>query len=305
MDILNDSLTDEQLIYAEDKIQEKVISMKPLLGGATNKTYEVLSDSGKKYTLRIPGKDTNQYIDRYNEMYNISKAGKLGIIPKVICADSQTGVLIMEYVENSTPCSVEKLHQRKTLQYICNALFTLHTSGIKFENEFNISTMRDMYRKYLLEIGGKIPDALLKVEHQMDEWVKYLYKNYPKELVSCHIDPKLNNFLQKGDKIYFIDWEYSGMADLYFELANFVLTNNLASNDEKIFIEVYCKTSGIDFIREKYLLYKMATDYLWVYWHLIKLQQNYMVKYNEMGWQKRLRRAEKVLTLIEDESEIK
>lgn len=92
------------------------------------------------------------------------------------------------------------------------------------------------------------------------------------------------------------------MADLYFELANFTLTNNLTSEEEKIFIDAYCKASGIEFIREKYLLYKFATDYLWIYWHLIKCQQNSMIEYNEMSWNKRLKRAQKVLAVIEKES---
>lgn len=129
--------------------------------------------------------------------------------------------------------------------------------------------------------------------------MKYLFKKYPKILVPCHIDPKLNNFLKKDKQLFLIDWEYSGMSDLYFELANFTLTNNLNNEEEEIFIKTYCRVSGIKFIKEKYLLYKFATDYLWIYWHLIKCQQNSMIEYNEMSWNKRLKRALNVISIIE------
>ena len=135
----------------------------------------------------------------------------------------------------------------------------------------------------------------------MDIWMSYLFLTYPKEIVTCHGDPKLNNFLKKGMKLYLIDWEYSGMADCYFELASFSLVNNLTENEEKMFLECYCQVSGMQFDREKFLLYKFATDYLWIYWHLIKCQQKSMVEYNEMSWKKRLKRAKKILNILEME----
>lgn len=299
----SDFLTNEQVQYVEEKIREKFISVTPLSGGVTNTTYELIARSGKKYAVRIPGKGTNEYINRPDEMNNISRVNPLGIMPKVTCADPQTGILIMDFVENSQACSMEDFYNERALQRICHLLSTVHASGIKFDNEFDIPVTQEMYRQHLKEIGGITPEILQREEKRMDEWMQYLFREYPKKLVPCHIDPKLNNFLKKGRQLYLIDWEYSGMADLYFELANFALTNNLTAEEEKIFIEAYCKASGIEFIREKYLLYKFATDYLWIYWHLIKCQQNSMYEYNEMSWNKRLKRALKILTVLEKESE--
>lgn len=298
----NEYLTNEQVVYVENKIKEKITSIVPLSGGVTNATYEIVTRSGKKYAVRIPGKGTNEYINRSDEMNNISRINPLGIMPKVTCSDPVTGILIMDFVENSQACSMEDFNNERALQRICHLLSKVHSSGIKFDNEFDIPVTKDMYRKHLKEIGGKTPELLQKEEKRMDDWMQYLFKEYPKKLAPCHIDPKLNNFLKKGRMLYLIDWEYSGMADLYFELANFSLTNNLTSDEENIFIDAYCKASGIEFIREKYLLYKFATDYLWIYWHLIKCQQKAMVEYNEMSWKKRLKRAQKILDELEKES---
>lgn len=299
----NEYLTNEQVRYVEKQIGEPFVSLKPLTGGVTNATYDMLSKSGKRYALRIPGAGTNDYINRKDEMLNISMIDLLGIMPRVICADSETGILIMEYLENNQPCSMEDIYNAKSLQKICRLLYTIHTSGKTFNSEFDISKKQAMYREHLRNLGGKSPRQLQQEEDRMDIWMSYLFLNYPKELVACHIDPKLNNFLKKGMQLYLLDWEYSGMADCYFELANFSLTNNLSEEEEALFLENYCQVSGIKFDRVKFMLYKFATDYLWIYWHLIKCQQKSMVEYNEMSWRKRLKRAKKIIDELEKEHE--
>ena len=295
----NDYLTNENIKYIENKINSSILSVKPLAGGVTNNTYEITTNDNKKYAVRIPGTGTNEYINRKDEMSNISDINFLGIVPEVISADEENGILILDYVNNCQPCSIEDIHNRKSLERICRQLCMIHKSEIRFNNEFDIVKMQENYRKHLKELGGVVPEILKREEENLDSWMSYLFLNYPKKLVACHIDPKLNNFLKKGMKLYLIDWEYSGMADMYFELANFTLTNNLSPEEEKLFIESYCKVSGINFEYEKYLLYKFATDYLWIYWHLIKCQQNSMIEYNEMSWKKRFGRIKNVLDILE------
>ncbi len=298
----NAYLDNDQAEYVEKKIGEPILTMMPLTGGVTNVTYELTAKSGKKYALRIPGKGTNAYINRTDEMHNIATINSLGIMPHVTCADTKTGVLIMDYLDNSQPCTIEDVHNAKSLQRICRTLYMVHTSEKEFSHEFDIVKNQEMYREHLASLGGESPEALKQEEKRMDTWMSYLFLNYPKKLVTCHIDPKLNNFLKKGMQVYLIDWEYSGMADIYFELANFSLTNNLTVDEEKIFIEAYCQVSGLAFDRIKFLLYKFATDYLWIYWHLIKCQQKSMVEYNEMSWRKRLKRAKAILDELEKEN---
>ncbi len=298
----NDYLTNDQLAYVVEKIGEPILSLVPLTGGVTNVTYEMTSKSGKLYALRIPGKGTNAYINRGDEMRNIATIDLLGIMPRVLCSDPDTGILIMDFLENCQPCAIEDVHNAMSLQKICRLLYMVHTSEKTFGNEFDLVQNQAMYREHLKNIGGHSPRALQEQEERMDRWMQYLFLNYPKKLVTCHIDPKLNNFIKKGTQIYLIDWEYSGMADSYFELANFSLTNNLTNQEENDFIDCYCCVSGMRFDRVKFLLYKFATDYLWIYWHLIKCQQKSMVEYNEMSWRKRFKRAKAVLDELEKEN---
>lgn len=97
-----------------------------------------------------------------------------------------------------------------------------------------------------------------------------------------------------------IDLEYSGMADQYFDLVNMSMTNNLSVIEENLFLESYEEHSGEKINKHKFLMYKISTDYLWIFWHLIKLEQNEMIDYNEQSWRNRLNRALKNLKLLED-----
>ena len=41
----------------------------------------------------------------------------------------------------------------------------------------------------------------------------------------------------------------------------------------------------------KFLLFKMAVSFIWVYWHLGRLARNVQIDYNESHWKKCLNKA--------------
>ena len=90
------------------------------------------------------------------------------------------------------------------------------------------------------------------------------------------------------------------MVDKYFDLVNLAMTNYLTEEQEEQCLRVYEECDSKPFIKEKYILYKVITDYLWLYWHLIKLNQGEMVEYNRKSWKNRLKRALDNLKLAEE-----
>jgi thiamine kinase-like enzyme len=47
-----------------------------------------------------------------------------------------------------------------------------------------------------------------------------LSANPTPELVACHCDPLCENFLDTGERIFIVDWEYSGMNDPMWDLGD-------------------------------------------------------------------------------------
>jgi thiamine kinase-like enzyme len=60
----------------------------------------------------------------------------------------------------------------------------------------------------------------------------------PLESCPCHNDLLNANFLT-GDQLYVLDWEYAGMGDAYFDLANFSDHHNLDDEQDRWLLNCY------------------------------------------------------------------
>jgi thiamine kinase-like enzyme len=61
--------------------------------------------------------------------------------------------------------------------------------------------------------------------------------------VLCHNDLLAGNFL-RGAQIWIVDWEYAGMGDRYFDLANFAVNNELDEAQQIALLDDYWEDSG-------------------------------------------------------------
>lgn len=294
-------MINEYISLFEKLITEDIIQFKKIDGGVTNKTFLIQTVSNA-YILRIAGKGTNEYINRKDEIENMKKVMYLQILPQIFYANKETGVMISQYIQDSVIFKNKDIYNSQKLSLLTNTLITLHNSNIQFNNKFDIEEKILEYQNIINKMHYTYPMDFQKNSNSLKKYFYTLKNNYKETLVPCHVDPKLSNFLLTDTKTYLIDWEYSGMADEYFELANFTLTNELNEEEEKLFLENYVQLSKIDFIKEKYILYKIATDYLWIFWHLIKLYQNQNIEYNERKWKERLNRALKNIKYLEGNS---
>ena len=51
-------------------------------------------------------------------------------------------------------------------------------------------------------------------------------------MVTCHNDLLAANFIDDGERVWIVDWEYAGMGDPFFDLANFAVNNGLDEDGE-------------------------------------------------------------------------
>ena len=59
------------------------------------------------------------------------------------------------------------------------------------------------------------------------------------ELRPCHNDLLNANFIDDGERIRIVDWEYAGMGDPFFDLGNFSVNHDLAPDEDAILLEAY------------------------------------------------------------------
>lgn len=259
-------------------------------GGRTNEAYKVSGTDNTKYIARIAGDGTEKIINRARELCNIKEAARVDIAPKVFCAEN--GNLLIEYLDGISKKDITMLENAETLDKVTTQLRNLHVSGAAFEGNFSFLDDYNVYRRDYFAVTTKAPLEVEAVEKEIVALIARMEEKYAGSNAPLHGDTALQNFMICKERAYIIDWEYSSSGDYYLDLANFVVLNDLPPEMEKKFLDSYAAKMYGELNHGKFLLFKMAVSFMWVYWHLGRLARNIQVDYNESHWKKCLRKAQ-------------
>ncbi|MDX8536788.1 phosphotransferase family protein [Mesorhizobium abyssinicae] len=239
------------------------------LGGLTNLVYRA-----GDLCLRIPGKGTEEYINRANEAVAAREAAKAGVSPEVLHADAGTGVLVSRYVAGAETMSPEKFKTRAGSPARAGEAFRkLHSSGAVFPFRFELFAMIDDYLRVLSTKDVALPAGYHDVVREADS-VRAALAAHPIPIVACHCDPLCENFLDTGDRMWIVDWEYSGMNDPLWDLGDLSVEGKFdAAQDEELML-AYFGRAPKPAERGRVVIYKAMCDLLWTLWGLIQLANN-------------------------------
>ena len=191
-------------------------------GGITNRNFKVTVDGGA-YVLRIGGKDTELLgIDRRAEHEASLAAAAVGIGPEVIAFVEPEGYLVTRFIEGEVVVP-EAIREPEPLRRIAQALRAIH-SGPPIPARFDPFRVVEAYAATAAAHGVPVPAAFERARGLAAE-VERARGPVPER--PCHNDLLTANFIDDGTRIRIVDWEYAGMGDVYFDLANFAVNNGL------------------------------------------------------------------------------
>jgi len=239
------------------------------LGGLTNLVHLVQTD-GQQVIVRIPGEGTEDYIDRAVEINNADAAYRAGVSAKVLWADAKTGVMISDAIQNIETMVPDAFKSRAGSAARAGvALAKLHGSGETFEFRFELFKMIDDYLKILATKDVDLPDGYHAIVQAADP-VKAALAAHPEPLAPCHCDPLCENFLDDGDKMWIVDWEYSGMNDPLWDIGDLSVEANMDSLQEMALMQAYFGAEPTPAQHGRVVIYKAMCDLLWTLWGLIQ-----------------------------------
>ena len=214
------------------------ITYEPLNGGLTNVTYKVKVNN-KFYVLRINGKQ-NEFLglSRETEQDVIIKASKLDIAPSVFPTTNKKDYLITEFIEGKA-LKVEEVSNTDLIKKITSTLLKIHSiKGIKRKcSPFNLIRR---YLKAAQELKVIFPDNLHKHLKRMEEIELLRSKDTENINKYCHNDYHTGyNMLLNNNKLTIIDWELSGIGDIFFDLATISSDNKFSIKEDIILLESY------------------------------------------------------------------
>jgi thiamine kinase-like enzyme len=130
------------------------------------------------------------------------------------------------------PVPPEELRTRAA--EVAQALRAIH-AGPPLPASFSPFDRTRAYERTARERGGTIPGAYPEVRAAADAIEAVL--DY--EPVPCHNDLLTANFLDDGERLRILDWEYAGMGDRFFDLANFSNHHDLSVAEMETLIAAY------------------------------------------------------------------
>lgn len=241
---------------------DRELEVEPIGGGITNHNFKVTVD-GEAFVLRIAGADTELLgIDRRAEHAAARAAADAGVGPEVV--DFVDGSLVTRFVEGR-PAPVEEIRRPDTLREVADLLRRVH-DGPGFPATFDSFAVVEIYRWRAEERGVRIPPEYERAKARADELKAKLG---PQPERPCHNDLLNANFIRSPGGIRIVDWEYAGMGDRFFDLANFSVNHELTDAEVDTVLDAYFG-EATDARREHLRAMRFMSDFREAMWGVIQ-----------------------------------
>jgi thiamine kinase-like enzyme len=239
-DVLKGELRDE-LVAAVRRVPELAagdLTLTALSGGITNRNYLVeVAGRAERYVIRLAGNDTHLLgISREVEQAATVAAAGVGVGPEVVAFIRPEGYLVTRFIEGS-PLPMDQAHESATLARVADSLRRFHGNAA-IPGLFIPLRIVEAYRALALARGVRIPPEY-DLARAIGRRIELALLASPVELTPCHNDLLNANFIDDGERIRIVDWEYAGMGDPFFDLANFSVNHELAADESAILLEAY------------------------------------------------------------------
>jgi thiamine kinase-like enzyme len=273
------TITIEAVVSKIEDWQGKQVEIQPLSGGLTNTNFRVTVE-GEPYFVRIPGASTELLaVDRKNEYYNTKAAAEAGVGPKVLYHLPDHDVMVLEFI-NGVTMSNESLNAPGMPSRIAESLKCLH-GGPRFYTDFNMFRLTEYYlnivKEYQVSIPDRYPERLPTIKR-----IEEALLVQPLPTVPCNNDLLAENYIDDGQILRIIDFEYSGNNDPCFELGN--TCQELKYDDARIeeICSAYFGSPTADKIA-RMKLNMIMSDVGWGLWAAIQAKIS-KIEYDFWGW---------------------
>jgi thiamine kinase-like enzyme len=191
--------------------------LEELSGGLTNRNVKVTTPDGV-YVARCADTARNFLeIDRDQEYYNTKAAEQAGVGAPVIDYRPERGLLLLGYLDGTTLCN-DDFQRPGVIAKVADGCRRLH-AGPRFRGRFDMFERQPSYLKTVQDNGFKLPPDYLDHADVFGRIASILNAT-DQTTVPCNNDLLAGNFIDDGDKVWLIDYEYSGNNDPCFELGN-------------------------------------------------------------------------------------
>lgn len=235
------------------------------MGGLTNHTYHIWLENGEEYVVRIPGEGTEELIARKDEKISTELACNLDIDARLLYFGDD-GSKVTEYIKDAVTMSGETMNETEHIQQVADIFKKLHTSGVNTGVQFEVFDMAASYEKIINEYSVSLFDDYLDVKNQVMIIKQEIDATCDTTRVPCHNDSLCENWVVGNGRMYLIDWEYAGMNDGMWDLADVSIEAAYDREHDAMLLKDYFGKEPDSKIWKHFLASKIYVDFLWTLW---------------------------------------
>jgi thiamine kinase-like enzyme len=247
---------DARRIAARLACWQEPVAPEPLPGGITNWNY-LVRHRGERFVVRVSDDIPVHQITRANELAASRAASAVELSPEVV--HHEATALVLRYIDGRT-LAPEEIRERSMLERIlpllhrCHHEVERHLRGpVQMFWVFYIlrdyaATLRDGGSRFAAELG-----RLMEIATSLRAAVGSV------DIAFCHNDLLAGNFIDAGDRLWLIDWDYAGFNSPLFDLANLCSNNEAKPAEEAWLLEAYFERSVSAELVRRYQAMKCAS----------------------------------------------
>jgi aminoglycoside phosphotransferase (APT) family kinase protein len=237
----------------------------PLDGGTTNTNFAVAVD-GERFVVRLPGADAELLgIDRESELAAGRLAADLGVGPEIVATDAQSGAVVARFLDGHHVALAE-LGRTPLVEAVGAVLHRVHHAG-RVRAVFDHFAVVARYAETARGRGVRPPfdiDAAIALVGRIA-----LARPFRPSVLG-HNDLLNGNLLLVDGRIRLIDWEYSGMGDPFFDLANFSANHDLDEEGDRLLLAAYWGETGQPLVAALGLM-KLVSELREAMWSVVQM----------------------------------
>jgi thiamine kinase-like enzyme len=249
-----------------DVLRGRPFEVVELPGGLTNRNFKVWT-SESVVVVRVSGRATGALsIDRDDEYRNSMIAAASGVGAPVIQYLPEHSVLVIGFIEGRT-FTDEDFAGPGVIERVAASCRCLH-EGERFVNDFDMFDIQRGYLDLVRAQGYRLPGDYLEFAPQVER-IRGALEVRRESTVACNNDLLAGNFIDDGERIRLIDYEYAGNNDACFELGNIGSECHLTDDELDHLVTSYFGGRLVNKLARA-RLYALMSQYGWTLWASIQ-----------------------------------
>ena len=198
------------------------VSLEPLKGGLTNQSF-VAEDAAAKFVVRCGDDIPVHNVFRDRERAASRAAFEAGLSPEIVHVEP--GITVLRFIDGRTFVEADL---RENLDRLVPLLKTCHREvGRKLQGPANMFWVFHVIRDYVR--AANADSTYLALADELEQ------RQVPLPIVFGHHDLLPGNFMDDGQRLWLIDWEYGAFGTAMFDLANLSSNGEFdAAQDERL-----------------------------------------------------------------------